>query len=442
MKYLNLLFIFFNCNIIVTAQCNEINITLNSQAQIDSFNTKYANCTEFYSIEIDDKFASVKNLDSLINIKRVYSLKILKMDSLSDISGLNNIISVNDFTFYQSKKFEPILTLDTIGSLRHYFLSDTIDLSFYSNIKHIKESLSINFSGSLVGLNNYTSGSKFSIFINENKIKNDCKKILPQNSTILEHFSVRKCAELSLSGLEKIVSIVNVTIEDNQSCDFSSISGINNCNQLFIISQPLQANVFPIFINLDTIFRLALSMPSLEKLDIILPKLKHIRGYLTLSGCTNLENLNYLNDFSLPYENSVTSSLYKYRVIIVNNLNLQSCINDFICRAITHYPDSVYLENNGSFCDKFELIRHCTSNTSIYNSNHFKIYPNPNSGMISIDGIEREANIIIRDINGQTLSIVATINNLVDISDLPKGIYIFDIRFNEIIESHRIVKIE
>lgn len=440
MKYIILFSFVLKGILLVNAQCNKINIYLHSQEQVDSFNVSYPNCTEIYSLEIDDKIGPIKNLDSLINIKKIYSLRILKIDSLFDISGLNNLNQLNEFTFYHQRKYANALKIDSIGSIRHFFLNDTLDLSIYSNIKHINDFISINLSGKLTGLNDYTTDPKFSIFINDNKVKNDCKKLLPQSSTTLEYFSVKRCVELSLKGMEKITSINNIAFEDNQNCDFSSINEIYNCNELFIISQPTLTNIYPYFINLDTLYWLSLRMPAIEKLDDILPSLKHIRGFLILSGCSSLKNLSFFQNFSLP--NEKISDLYSFRLTIYDNENLDSCRNDFICKALSTYPDSVWLVNNGSFCTKNELINQCTSMASNDNFNYFKIYPNPTFGQIFFDGLHGESKIRIRNINGQIIATLKNINNGADLSELTSGMYILEIDSQSYKERHKLIKME
>jgi hypothetical protein len=71
-----------------------------------------------------------------------------------------------------------------------------------------------------------------------------------------------------------------------------------------------------------------------------------------------------------------------------------------------------------------------------------KLYPNPTSGILKIDHLELPASIKISDMNGRMIKQINNIVNEVNISDLPIGMYIFDIRNKEISERHKIVKVE
>lgn len=75
-------------------------------------------------------------------------------------------------------------------------------------------------------------------------------------------------------------------------------------------------------------------------------------------------------------------------------------------------------------------------------SNIFKLYPNPSSGIVKIENLVSPTTIHISDINGQLVKIITNGEHEINISDLPKGMYIFDISSNEIKERHKIVKVE
>jgi hypothetical protein len=74
--------------------------------------------------------------------------------------------------------------------------------------------------------------------------------------------------------------------------------------------------------------------------------------------------------------------------------------------------------------------------------NIFKLYPNPSSGIVKIENLASPTSINISDINGHIIKTVSNVENEVNISDLPMGMYIFDISSNGIKERHKIVKVE
>jgi len=75
------------------------------------------------------------------------------------------------------------------------------------------------------------------------------------------------------------------------------------------------------------------------------------------------------------------------------------------------------------------------------NSNQLKIHPNPSNNIIHIDGLQAEANVQAQNINGQIIKTVTTIDSQVDISDIPSGLYIFEIQNKDVKERHKVVKI-
>ena len=86
-------------------------------------------------------------------------------------------------------------------------------------------------------------------------------------------------------------------------------------------------------------------------------------------------------------------------------------------------------------------IKTSTKDISIKN-NQLKIHPNPTNSIIHIQGLQEEAKVNIQDINGQGIKAVVTSDGQVDISELPNGLYIFEIKNKQVIERHKVLKIE
>lgn len=89
---------------------------------------------------------------------------------------------------------------------------------------------------------------------------------------------------------------------------------------------------------------------------------------------------------------------------------------------------------------EMNIISSTKNEQSIFNK--LKLYPNPTSGIVKIDLLETSASISITNINGQTLKTLHNVENEVDISELPAGMYIFDVRSKDVSERHKIVKVE
>ena len=75
-------------------------------------------------------------------------------------------------------------------------------------------------------------------------------------------------------------------------------------------------------------------------------------------------------------------------------------------------------------------------------ANKLKLYPNPTTGIVKINHLELPAIAQISNLNGQLIKQINNVVNEIDISDLPSGVYVIDIRNKEISDRHKIVKVE
>ena len=75
-------------------------------------------------------------------------------------------------------------------------------------------------------------------------------------------------------------------------------------------------------------------------------------------------------------------------------------------------------------------------------NNQLKIHPNPTNSIIHIQGLQEEANVRIQNINSQVIKTINTTDGQVDISELPNGLYIFEIQNKHLMERHKVLKIE
>jgi hypothetical protein len=76
------------------------------------------------------------------------------------------------------------------------------------------------------------------------------------------------------------------------------------------------------------------------------------------------------------------------------------------------------------------------------NVNRLSIYPNPTSDKVYIEGTDEAVKVSIINPAGYLIKQTISIENQIDITDLPNGVYIFEITSNKFKESHKIIKIE
>jgi hypothetical protein len=71
-----------------------------------------------------------------------------------------------------------------------------------------------------------------------------------------------------------------------------------------------------------------------------------------------------------------------------------------------------------------------------------KIHPNPSNNMVKIENINLPFHVNIFSIDGNIIKTISNSNQEIDVSTLPAGMYIFDIRNNEMHERHKVIKID
>jgi len=119
-----------------------------------------------------------------------------------------------------------------------------------------------------------------------------------------------------------------------------------------------------------------------------------------------------------------------------NNLLLH--IKQIDTKQLLEYVKMDWLSNVLLDTRKMGII---STTDDVFANNQLKVYPNPSSSYIQIQGLQEEANVIIQNIDGQVIRKLITKGSEVDIRDLPNGVYIFDIQNSNVNEKHKVVKI-
>ncbi len=454
MKYQILFMLFFVTKLNLLGQCLS-KVSLCSQTEVDQFIRKYGVCGDIDTLVIPLIACStdvVTNLDSLKNVKTINWLELSNNFSLEDIDGLSGLRRVNFCFINGHKKWKPFLHLDTIERLKYEFPIDSIiDMSLFRNVSFIRNNIEIIGNAKLSGLSAYKCGEMFGITVINLRRKEELLKILPINYENvfgialvsaqqvitdnmpdlinLESIRLLACRNIDVSGLMRNSSIKSVElISCNTGLDFGPGFQTKSLDVLFLFNNRID-------LNLETIF---------PKLEEILVKL--IIRYRNDS----LKSLAFFDNFELPTSNTYRAQFYyrtdsRFHIDIEDNINLNTCESDFMCRAFKLYPDSVKVFGNSYDCNSKHMTESCVSSVVDKIASTY-IYPNPSSGtlIINFNDLTSNADLRLYDMNGRNVYAQFDLTkgtNTFDLSDLPAATYIYKIyQGNKIIGTGEWVK--
>lgn len=118
-------------------------------------------------------------------------------------------------------------------------------------------------------------------------------------------------------------------------------------------------------------------------------------------------------------------------------------LNSCYVTAYNKYENFSSGNPNGTWTRRYEITQ--PNNLSITEQIHqqFKIYPNPALNSITIETLQNASgSIAVTDLNGAVLmtSEFSSINNSIDISSIPQGVYFLQISTGNSFETHRFIK--
>ncbi len=173
----------------------------------------------------------------------------------------------------------------------------------------------------------------------------------------------------------------------------------------------------------------------------------------SLSSLTGLEGLTSIwEQLSINRNNALTSltgidNIDAASILdlqIYENSSLSSCAVQSICDYLASPGGTVAIYDNANGCNnQQEVEAACGVGITEFNGSlPIKIYPNPASNFIYIDKIDfnEDINIVIYNQIGQNILLKKVTSNKVDLSSLAKGIYIVEIKSNNWVSRHKLVK--
>jgi len=409
--------IFIIQSIVLSQGCLPEGITFTTQAEIDSFQANYPNCTEIEGDVIisGTDITNLSGLDVLTSFGA--DVSIWNNDLLENLSGLENITSlggnleIGDHFHGGNPSMTSLSGLDNLASVEgHFYIKlnyELENLEALNNLNSIGGHLSIvrcDVLINLVGLENLNSiGDYIEIYKNASLINLyglESLSNIGSDVRILENPIL-----VNLIGLENITSIDRkLWIYHNDS--LTNLIGLNN---ITAINENIE-----------------------------------IAGNNSLYDLSGLDNLNSINgDIYIVNNNSITSlsgldSIETVNYIYIdNNPSLSICDVEGICNYISNPNSQIHIENNSDGCNSKEEVEEACDEAGVvdtYFESLVSIYPNPAKNEIFIsskNGVKIEEVSIYNHI-GQKVLYKRENSTQIDISMLEQGIYIIELVSKEL----------
>ena len=448
-RLFNTFFVLFVSLSSLFGQCDSIVLT--GQQEVNQFISKYGKCKEVNDLIIKDIKGDITQFDSLYTIERINGRLDFDFSSAAvhdiNIDGLSNLRYVDFLTGQPSKLIGQFKRLDTINYLHFNTIVKMVEFTYiyyFPNLKHIESSLALGANITENTIPKFTTGLNFRLnlykHIDSTSLKVLSNRIKKENLKSL-HISLGD--SLNLNYLSIIDSIEYLHFSYCKNSNFSNIANIKNKKLTsFLLQKDLGNNDYGD--GLKHVEEIGSVLFQSNKYNLnykaILPNLKSINRFFGISGHDSLTNLHFLDNVSPPQE----AAQHSYATIAIDdNKKLRNCNTLFLCEALAKYPESIIIKYNAGKCTKEEILKYCSTINTIEQQNQYlKISPNPTYGYLKVENIDSPFSITITNLFGQVCKTLTNIENEVNISDLPPGIYVFDIKNKSLSERHKIVKIQ
>lgn len=396
----------------------------------NSFNDCFKSLKHVGGLYISNN-SNLKNLDAFDFLVSAFPISIINNPSLNAIEGFNKLENAS----IEIKNNNSLQVINAFNNLKYLFWLSLFENKELTNVSSFDSVISI---GSIQIENN----SKIKrIFAFENVLQACCPSdrinLSITNNSNLNH----------ITCFNKILKINDgINISNNSTLD--SIHFLENVRFIggrFNIESNPKLKTINDLIYLDTINSfLKLNYNAFKGLNFI-QNLKYVNGSIFLSNNKELKTIKSLNKLKRVngslniFENDSLNSLYGLENINSNSISsikiednplLDTCHVKSICLFLDDNSEDAKIAGNEYNCGSIVKVKEaCNKTTGIKNHLYapiITIYPNPTSSMVILS-ISKSIEVIICDILGRELhkQIVNTDNNVVDVSNLPRGILIF-----------------
>jgi hypothetical protein len=321
-------------------QCLPEGITLNTQEQIDNFQTNFPGCTAIEG-NVLIQGGSITNLNGLsVLISIEGSLNIQSNNTLTNLAGLENLTSIGgNLSILINRNLNSLLGLDKLISISGYF-------EIWNN-----KALT-----SLIGLNNLTSVGR-GLVIGENIALTTLSGLDKLNSIGGELTILSNDVLTNLSGLDSLESIGG-DLRIIGSNALSSLTGLNNLTSI-------EGDLF-VFFN-----KVLVDISSLDKLITLKGNLE-IFDNVALTDLTGLDNIAA----------ETIDSLF-----ITGNYKLSTCDVQSICNYLASPNGYIDIRLNATGCNsQHEVEEACLESVAELPLSYLlSVHPNPFSTSTTIE---------------------------------------------------------
>ncbi|MBF0693961.1 MAG: T9SS type A sorting domain-containing protein [Flavobacterium sp.] len=430
--------IFFIFSASAYSQCENLTITLSTQAQIDAFSANYPGCSTFANININSGSQQpfITNLDGLSQVTTILHNLLIDNEpygnnaySLISIAGLSNITSIGGdlrikhIPLVQGNIFENLLSIGGELYVSHNLPSV---LHGFHNLNTIGERLTIQ-STTLNGVNAFGQLTHIGVGYELAQL------IITDNPTLsyINGFSLLEYSGnisfLNTPELENLPNLWGLTDESTTTLSIQT-TGIGNLNGL---------------INLTHLKRLIiLQNPSLVDFEGInsltsITSDMQIRENPQLNDISDLSSLTSLGSLQIEYSPGLSSLMGLHNlnpatfnsVFLRHNPNLAECaISPFCAKIAMGGIGSFFVQDNGPSCNNGNEIAAACQMLNVDNQvfESTFMYPNPVGNILYIFSEEQVLEWMISNTAGQILSIGN--QRIIDVSSLSPGLYFVNIK--------------
>lgn len=438
-----LLFSILISGYIVQAQCPNVDLTLFTQAEVDSFSADYPNCSILTNDLIVESIGTdvISNLNGLSGITQAKYL-VIKQTEISNYTGLDNLEEVEQLTLWanaNTTSLEGLTSLHTVGRFDMFFNNSMTNLSGIDNLSSI-DFVFIFGNTSLIDI----SELSFLTTLDQLTIGGNILDNLQGLHNLESVFGDILISNEAISNLDELSSLVNVSgslyISNNAVLeDISALSNIQSVFDLYVVESPNLINldglenIVSVTGTLRVGFNASLVDLSVFSSLVVVGDLDiyENENLISLNGLQNLtqidRTLSILNNPNLTDILSLdnVSPFEVDSFAIANNGNLSVCDSELICALIASSGVGKTIINNGPDCNSIQEVEDmCLLGVEDETlAAQVRLFPNPaiHEFYIQLPDLVQLNSVDVYTVTGRRVA--SSLSATVDVRSLPSGVY-------------------